>query len=98
MFSRMVARQNARTKAGNGALGASCWVPGMLPTLPRHMVLIVSVFPTCSHSERPLLQILEPLGNWTPNPIPLEFRLPYQNFHLGFQLFLEKNCERGVVE
>ena len=30
--------------------------------------------PTC---ECPLLQILEPLGNWALNPIPLEFSLGY---------------------
>ena len=77
MFSMMVTRQTARTKAGNGALGASCWVPGMRPTLPRHIVLIVC-FPTLQPvRECPLLQILEPLGNWTLNPIPLEFSLGY---------------------
>lgn len=54
MFSRMVTRQTAQTKAGNGAVGARCWVPGMLPTLPRHMVLIVSVFPPCSQSVNAL--------------------------------------------
>ena len=40
-----VLQDGYQTRAGNGALGARCWVPGMLPALPRHMVLMVC-FPT----------------------------------------------------
>lgn len=36
---------NCPDKGWEWGLGVSCWVPGMLPTLPRHMVLIVC-FPT----------------------------------------------------
>lgn len=36
------ATNTTQTRAGNGALDASCWVPALQPAQPKHVVLIVS--------------------------------------------------------
>ena len=60
---------------GRGCQMLGAWhAPHSAKAHGSHCLCFPTLQPVC---ECPLLQILEPLGNWALNPIPLEFSLGY---------------------